>query len=166
MRRLDLVADCSRCDALCCIWTTFEASDDFAFSKPAGVACRYLACDRSCAIHDELAVRGLAGCAAYDCHGAGPRATRLFAGADLTDRERHEVFLVLREIHELLWLLHGAASLCPASHPDLRAELARAACALDAVASGSQAVLVALDLRPYRTAARSLLRRVRAALGG
>ena len=110
MPRLSLAADCGNCAALCCTWLAFDASEDFAFSKPAGVPCRHLRRDR-CAIHDDLAGRGLRGCALYDCHGAGPRATRMFAAAPLTDRERHDAFAILRELHELLWLLDGASAL-------------------------------------------------------
>ena len=80
MTRPDLVADCPRCAALCCVWSAFDASDDFAFSKPAGVACRNLRRDHRCAIHRELIGRGLRGCAAYDCHGAGQRATLSLVG--------------------------------------------------------------------------------------
>jgi hypothetical protein len=164
MTRPDIVADCTRCAALCCVWSAFDASDDFAFSKPAGVACRHLRRDHRCAIHDHLAGRGLRGCAAYDCHGAGPRATRLFAAARLTDRQRHEVFLALRDVHELLWLLAGAAALCPASHAELAAALAGAIAALDAIAGGQAAAILDADLRPHRAAARRLLHRLRAAL--
>jgi hypothetical protein len=165
MTRPDLVADCTRCAALCCVWSAFDASDDFAFSKPAGVACRHLRCDHRCAIHDQLVGRGLRGCAAYDCHGAGPRATRLFAAARLTDRQRHEAFLVLRDAHELLWLLDGAAALCPASQPELAAALAGAIEALDALAGGPAAAVLDADLAPHRVATRQLLHGLRIALG-
>jgi hypothetical protein len=164
MTRPDLVADCTRCAALCCVWSAFDASDDFAFSKPAGVACRHLRRDR-CAIHDQLVGRGLRGCAAYDCHGAGPRATRLFAASRLTDRQRHEAFLVLRDAHELLWLLDGAAALCPASQPELATALARATEALDALAAGPAAAVLDADLAPHRAATHQLLHRLRMALG-
>ena len=137
MRPIDLVADCGRCAALCCVWTAFDASAAFAFDKPAGVACRHLGRDHRCAVHGELAARGLGGCAAYDCHGAGPRATRLFAAALLAPAQRYEVFLVLRDAHELLWLLAGAAAACPPAHAELRAELGAAADALDVLARGS-----------------------------
>lgn len=165
MTRPDLVADCTRCAALCCVWSAFDASDDFAFSKPAGVACRNLRRDHRCAIHDQLVGRGLRGCAAYDCHGAGPRATRLFAATRLTDRQRHEAFLVLRDAHELLWLLTGAAALCPASQPELAAALARAIEALDALAGGPAAAVLEADLAPHRAATGQLLHRLRIALG-
>lgn len=166
MTRPDLVADCTRCAALCCVWSAFEASDDFAFSKPAGVTCRHLQRDHHCAIHDQLAGRGLRGCAAYDCHGAGPRATHLFAATRLTDRQRHDAFLVVRDVHELLWLLAGAAALCPGSQPDLAAELARAIAALDALAGGPAAAILEAELAPHRAATRQLLHRLRIALAG
>jgi hypothetical protein len=165
MTRPDLVADCGRCAALCCVWTAFDASDDFAFTKPAGVACHHLRRDHRCAIHGQLAGRGLRGCAAYDCHGAGPRATRLLDGAArLTDRQRDDVFRILRDVHELLWRLDGAAALCPASHGELAGELARAIEALDEIAGGSVAAILAADLGPHHAAALALGRRLRAAL--
>lgn len=110
MSRLDLVADCDRCDALCCTHLAFDASPAFAFSKPAGVPCPNLRANR-CSIHSRLAARGFAGCAAYDCRGAGQRATELFARTTLTDTEKHDVFAVLRELHELMWILDTVGDL-------------------------------------------------------
>ena len=165
MRRPDLVADCSHCAALCCVWSAFDASEDFAFSKPAGVVCQHLRQDFGCAVHDELVPRGLRGCAAYDCHGAGQRATRLFASTLLVNRQRHAVFLILRDIHELLWLLAGAAALCPASSAALRADLGRAIDALDALAGSSPRTLLAAELAPHRAATRALLGQLRDTLG-
>ena len=159
MPTLDLVAHCGNCAALCCVWTAFDASEDFAFTKPVGVACRYLSRGCRCIVHDELAARGLRGCAAYDCHGAGPRATRLFASAALTSRERHDVFLALREMHELAWVLGGALELCDAG--SLRDDLIAALAELEASESPTQ--ILAVDLAARRAAARALLRRVRAA---
>lgn len=164
MRRADLVADCARCDALCCTATSFDISEDFALAKPAGVACVHLRQDARCAIHGELAARGFAGCAIYDCHGAGPRVTRAFAGRRGAERERDAAFLVVRVVHELLWLLTEAARLCPASSSELRAELAAEIAVLDAFADGAGCDDAALSRHERR--ARALLRRVGAALGG
>jgi hypothetical protein len=168
MRRPDLVPDCGSCDAICCVATTFDASDDFAFDKPAGVACRHLGRDHRCTIHDDLAGRGFLGCAAFDCFGAGPRMTRAFphaAGED-PERRRNEAFLVLRAVHELLWLLTEAAKLCPRRESDLWLDLCREIEALDAIASGPMTALSELDVRPRDRAARALLRRLGHALGG
>ncbi len=166
MRRSDLVPDCERCAALCCVATSFEASDDFAFHKAAGVRCRYLRRDFRCAIHDELVARGCSGCAVYDCYGAGQRATRAFAGTLGTERQRNAAFLLLREVHELLWLLTEAAKICPSSHDDVGVQLALEIAALDAIARRPAPILLEVDLRPHRDAARALLRRVGGALGG
>jgi hypothetical protein len=166
MRRPDLNPDCANCAAICCVATSFEASDDFAFDKPAGVACTHLLRDRRCAIHDQLAVRGCSGCAVYDCYGAGPRATRMLADAQLGDREHQAVFLALRDVHELLWLLTEAAELCPSSQGELAAQLALEIAALDALAQGSVRALLAADLHRRSLASRALLRRVGDALGG
>jgi hypothetical protein len=117
-----------------------------------------LAADCRCAVHDELVPRGLGGCAAYDCHGAGPRATRLFAIRPLTRRQRHEVFLVLAEIHEILWVLTGAADLCAPLRPALEA----AAAALEALAAAPARTLLAADLQPHRDITHRLLAEVRA----
>jgi hypothetical protein len=165
MRRPDLVPDCGSCAALCCVATSFEASDDFAFDKAAGVGCRYLMRNCRCAIHDELVVRGFPGCAVYDCYGAGQRATRAFAGTHDAE-QRNEAFLVLRVVHELLWLLTEAAKLCPPSPDDLGVHLALEIEALDAIARGPAPTLLEIDLRPHRDATRALLRRVGDALGG
>jgi hypothetical protein len=165
MRRPDLLPDCGRCAAICCVATTFDASEDFALDKPAGVACENLTGCR-CAIHDELVGRGFRGCAAYDCYGAGPRITRAFADAPGTARRRDAAFLVLRSLHELLWLLTEAAKLCPPSHGELGAELVAQIDAIDAIASGPMQSLPAADLPRHDRASRALLRRVGTALGG
>jgi hypothetical protein len=159
MRRLDLVADCGSCAAICCIATSFEQSEDFAFDKPAGDACAYVTADCRCAIHAELAERGMRGCAVYDCHGAGPHVTRRHAPAD-----RDAAFLVLRVVHELLWLVTQAQALSPTA--ELRAELATEAATLDRLRALPIAALRDLDLAAHDRRARGLLRRVGAALGG
>ena len=164
MRRPDLVADCASCAAICCIATSFDASEDFAFAKPAGVACANLTRDCRCAIHDELAVHGFAGCAVYDCHGAGPRVTRAFAGVADRGQPRDAAFRILRVVHELLWLLTEAVKLGPPG--ELAAQLAAEIAGLDAIAGGPIHALVDVDLRAVDAAARALLRRVGTALGG
>lgn len=166
MSRSDLVADCTRCAAVCCVATSFDASDDFAFAKAAGERCHHLRRDGRCAIHHELAARGCAGCAVYDCHGAGPRVTRAFAGIPDAASARDHAFLVVRVIHELLWFLTEAAARCPPTHVDLGAELAREIAALDTLAASPAATLHELDLRPHHDVSRALLRRVGEALGG
>ena len=124
MRRPDLVSDCASCAGLCCIATSFEASEHFGLDKPAGMRCPHLRSDCRCAIHDDLAGQGFPGCAAYECYGAGPRITRAFAGQADSEARNH-AFLSLKVVHELLWFLTEAAKLCPPERADVRAELER-----------------------------------------
>jgi hypothetical protein len=111
-----LRADCSRCSGLCCVLLPFARSADFAFDKPAGTPCLHLRADFRCRIHDTLRADGFAGCVAYDCFGAGQRATEV-ADGDPT------VFATLRVLHELLWYL--AEAVARASSTALRAAYER-----------------------------------------
>jgi hypothetical protein len=161
MPRADLVSDCGNCAALCCVATSFEASDDFACDKAAGVACVHLQAHARCAIHAQRIERGFAGCTVYECYGAGPRITRAFPGAAPID-----TFVQLRAVHELLWLVTEAAKVCPARERTLRAELDRAGHAVDCIASGPLERLCDLDLHALQLETHVLLRRVGRALGG
>lgn len=165
MRRADLVPDCGSCAAVCCVAPSFEASDDFAFDKPAGIRCPNLTRDDHCRVYAERAARGCSGCVGYDCYGAGQRVTRAFAAAPHAQLERNEAFLILRVLHELLWLLTEAAKRCPPSHPALAADLAREIDALDRLAHAVPGLL-AFDPQPHRELTHALLRRVGSALGG
>lgn len=101
--------DCARCAALCCVAPAFDAEQGFGYDKPASEPCRHLQSDNRCAIHPALVAQGFAGCASFDCFGAGQRATALFEGADwrisatLASR-MFETYGRLRTLHELLAL--------------------------------------------------------------
>ena len=166
MRRLDLIPDCGSCAALCCVAPSFEASEDFALDKPAGVACPYVTRDCRCSIHSERIERGFPGCTVYDCFGAGQRTTRAFASRPSAERERNAAFLRLRVVHELLWMLTEAAKLCPPGSKGVRAELEIEIHALDSLAQASPEALLAIDLEAWRTIAAATLRRLGEALGG
>jgi len=120
--RADLRADCARCFAICCVAPAFARSSDFAVDKPAGVPCPNLADDHRCSIHDRLRPEGFAGCAAYDCFGAGQRlAQETFGGRDWRTHRDVAVPMmaalpILRGLHELLWYVDEALAL-PSSAP-------------------------------------------------
>lgn len=152
---MDLVADCGACAALCCELLAFDAGEAFGFDKPAGVRCLHVLPSNRCAIHACLAGAGFAGCAAYDCRGAGPRATRLFAREVLDDRQRERVFAVLRELHDLLWLLDRAVGRCRPG--ELRRAIADEIAVIDAAARGSAESLLSVDVSARRVRARELL---------
>lgn len=102
MPTIKLTADCASCAALCCVVYPLDAGEEFGHSKPAGAPCRHL-CGARCSIHAQLVERGYSGCAAYDCFGAGQRATQSFADSLPGNEElRARVFLKLREVHALL----------------------------------------------------------------
>lgn len=109
-------SDCERCAALCCVVLAFDRSELFACDKPALVPCSRLRGYR-CAIHTELEPRGFAGCAAYDCYGAGPRVVReVFGGRSWREdaslvQPMAAAFSPMREIQELGLLLELARDL-------------------------------------------------------
>lgn len=97
-----LYADCTRCIGLCCVLLAFDRGPMFAFDKPAGEPCVHLKPDESCAIHHRLEPEGCAGCARYDCLGAGQAVTAMFAGRSWRDgaatvREMYDAFVRVRE---------------------------------------------------------------------
>jgi hypothetical protein len=162
--RHDLRADCSRCFALCCVAPAFARSADFAIDKPAGVPCLHLAGDHRCRIHDRLHESGFAGCAAYDCFGAGQRvAQETFGGRDWREHQELAASMmaalpVMRGLHELLWYLLEAADR-PESR-GVRPQLERAVAHVEEAAGARPASLVACDLDALRAEAAPLLREV------
>ncbi|MGX6605855.1 pentapeptide repeat-containing protein [Micromonosporaceae bacterium Da 78-11] len=174
MAELELKADCTRCAGLCCVAPAFAKSSDFAIDKPAGRACPNLADDFRCGIHEQLDQRGFPGCIVFDCFGAGQRITQeTFDGRDW--RAAPEIagpmfalLPIVRQLHELMWLLTEALKLDEARrvHPLLRDALAET----DRLAAGTPDELRALDLDAYRMKVNPLLQRVselaRAGVGG
>jgi hypothetical protein len=134
-----LEADCASCAGLCCVVPAFAKSSDFAINKPAGKACPHLGGDFRCGIHERLGENGFRGCIVFDCFGAGQRITQENPGASLT---------VVRQLHELMWLLTEALKLDEAQrvHPKLREALAET----DRLAGGTPADLEKLDVDAQR----------------
>jgi len=72
-------ADCEKCFGLCCTALSFERSEQFGHDKLAGQPCQYLQADFRCRIHAKRDALGYGGCEAFDCLGAGQRASAAFA---------------------------------------------------------------------------------------
>ncbi|WSL77280.1 pentapeptide repeat-containing protein [Kitasatospora sp. NBC_01266] len=165
-----LTGDCANCFGLCCVALPFTASADFAITKDAGKPCRNLDTEFRCGIHTRLRQQGFGGCTVYDCFGAGQQVSQVTYGgtswrqAPQTAREMFEVFPVVRQLHELLRYLGEALRLAPTA--DLRALLAET----EALAAGTPAELLALDVAAHRGRVNTLLletsERVRAAVPG
>jgi hypothetical protein len=127
--RISLTADCKRCAALCCVALAFDHCLGFGFDKAAGVACPNLTEKSRCAVYERRASLGLAGCAEYDCWGAGQRVTALFEGQSWRDsddaaRRVFDAFRALRRVHELIELLRATETLTlPPDREEVRSRL-------------------------------------------
>ena len=158
-----LRADCAQCAALCCVGLAFDRSELFAFDKAAGAACPHLAAKHRCAIHADLRDSGFAGCAGYDCLGAGQHVVQhLFGGRSWRDdpalmQPMFEAFRAMRTVHELLLLLRAAERLplTPLQALDLRdmqnALLPPAGWSIESVAMFERGTLRADALAVLRT---------------
>ncbi|WP_137153261.1 hypothetical protein [Devosia sp. FKR38] len=116
MSQDDLQADCSRCVGLCCVALSFDRSDRFGHDKIAGEPCYHLRSDFGCKIHARREELGYEGCIAFDCLGAGQRATALFAERDWRgDRsvalQLYARFSLLTKLQEMRQALLTAADL-------------------------------------------------------
>lgn len=113
----NLKIDCQKCFGFCCVALYFSASEGFPNNKDAGKPCINLKNDFSCAIHKDLRRNGLKGCTAYDCFGAGQKVAQVtYGGQDWTQvpessKQMFEVFLVMRQLHEMLWYLTEAINI-------------------------------------------------------
>jgi uncharacterized protein YjbI with pentapeptide repeats len=113
----NLSVDCGKCFGLCCIALYFSASEGFPTNKDAGKPCINLQSDFRCSVHRDLRKKGLKGCTAYDCFGAGQKISQVtYGGQDWRQhpelsKEMFDVFLIMRQLHEMLWYLTGALSL-------------------------------------------------------
>lgn len=131
--RFDLRADCGKCCGLCCVALYFSASEGFPDDKEAGIPCPNLQTDFHCKIYPSLIQQGLKGCVAFDCFGAGQKVSQLsFSGESWHNHpesaeQMFQAFLVMRQLHEMLWYLTDAREAEPARsiQPELRAMLDR-----------------------------------------
>jgi hypothetical protein len=110
----DFSAKCENCFALCCSALAFERGPDFAHDKAAGQPCHHLASDFRCTIHARREELGYDGCEAFDCLGAGQRASAIFATENWrrdpsVARRLYASFSVLLRIQEMRRALSDAA---------------------------------------------------------
>lgn len=141
----ELRADCTRCCGLCCVAPAFDASQGFAYDKPAHRPCRHLDAKDRCSIHAAREPHGFIGCAGFDCFGAGQWVTREVLGgrswrASSLDRTAaFEAFRRFRLLHEMLAAI-ALARTCVAGDPAKLAALCRRvedACCEEQRAAGS-----------------------------
>lgn len=110
----ELNIECEKCFGLCCIALYFSASEGFPTNKDAGKPCINLQTDFRCSVHKELRNKGLKGCTSYDCFGAGQKVSQVtYRGHSWLENKEYanlmfEVFLIMRQLHEMLWYLTQA----------------------------------------------------------
>jgi hypothetical protein len=109
-------AECDKCFGLCCTALSFERSSQFGHDKLGGQPCQYLAADFRCTIHERREDLGYGGCEAFDCLGAGQRASAAFAttnwrGDSGTARRLYARFSQLLLLQEMRQALETARTL-------------------------------------------------------
>ncbi|MBN7772797.1 pentapeptide repeat-containing protein [Clostridium aminobutyricum] len=113
----NLRADCKNCFGMCCVALYFSTSEGFPIDKEPGTPCPNLQSNFTCGVHSHLRERGLKGCDAFDCFGAGPKIAQItFKGANWREKpeaanKMYESFLIMRQLQEVLWYLNQAANI-------------------------------------------------------
>ncbi|WP_195266255.1 pentapeptide repeat-containing protein [Clostridium sp. 1001275B_160808_H3] len=117
MNYKELQPECEKCFGLCCVALYFSSMDGFPVNKDAGKPCINLAGNFKCKVHENLNKKGLKGCIAYDCIGAGQKVAQVtYSGHDWKEKpesskEMFDVFIIMKQLHEMLWYLNEAVRL-------------------------------------------------------
>jgi len=157
----ELRGDCEKCFGLCCIALYFSASEGFPIDKDAGKPCINLQFDFNCSVHKNLRKQGLKGCTAYDCFGAGQKVAQVtYGGHDWRQipesaKQMFEVFLIMRQLHEMLWYLTQALTLEPAC--PIKAELSLMLNETQCITRLSTDSLIGLDVTTHQDKVNELL---------
>ncbi len=160
-----LRADCSRCEALCCVAFAFDRSQGFPVDKPNGEPCAHLKCDQRCGIYEQRGDEGYGPCIGYDCFGAGQRVVQdLFSGQSWRDAaellpDMVAAFVILARIHELRAMLIRAGTLPLTSEERERVTAFDAE--LDPPEGWSQLDLAAFDIEDADSRTRTFLASLR-----
>ncbi|MPW26811.1 pentapeptide repeat-containing protein [Alkalibaculum sp. M08DMB] len=113
----DLKIDCGNCFSFCCVALYFSKVDGFPKDKSSGEPCVNLNSDFTCKAHKDLRKKGLKGCTSYDCFGAGQKVAKItYNGINWSKSpelagEMFNVFLLMTQLHEMLWYLSMVYSL-------------------------------------------------------
>lgn len=159
--RTSLRSKCQNCFGFCCAALYFSASEGFPQDKEAGQPCNNLQPDFRCKVYPSLHELGLKGCMGYDCFGAGQKVAQVSYGRrdwhqyPDTAQQMFAVFLIMKELHELLWYLQEALTIEAARtiHEQLRSMLEET----ERLTCLSPEELITLDLTVYRAAAAELI---------
>jgi uncharacterized protein YjbI with pentapeptide repeats len=154
-------ADCSKCFGLCCTALYFSANDGFPVDKEAGKPCINLQEDFKCKVHKNLKKKGLKGCIAYDCLGAGQKvAQATFQGQDWrknqeASKQMFDIFIIMKQLYEMLWYLNEALLL--QDDNKLKEELISKIKEIENLTEDTKEAITKLDLVPVRMGVNKLL---------
>ena len=156
-----LRVDCEKCFGFCCVALYFSASEGFPNNKEAGKPCVNLQSDFKCYVHKNLRNQGLKGWTAYDCFGAGEKVAQVtYNGCDWrkepkSANQMFDVFLIMRQLHEMLWYLNQAVSLKENTsiHNDIRSMIEET----EKLTYLSPESLIALNIQSHQDKVNALL---------
>lgn len=157
-----LKIDCEKCFGFCCVALYFSKTEGFPNDKKAGTPCVNLKADFTCSDHKNLRKKGLKGCTAYDCFGAGQKvAQSTFNGKNWREfkelqNQMFEVFLVMRQLHEMLWYLGDALTFV--SNKNMKDQLSIRIQEIDQLTKLDAHSIMSIDIEKYRTKVNSILR--------
>ncbi len=165
-----LTIDCAHCSGLCCIALYFAKTEGFPADKPSGKPCQNLRPDFRCAIHTKLIPSNMKGCLAYDCFGAGQKVTQdIYQGknwqtAPEIAKQMFAVFLIVFQLHQMLWYLVEAATINSeeGSASDIEALIFENA----KMTQLSPDEILALDIEKYRSKVNEILKEISARFAG
>jgi uncharacterized protein YjbI with pentapeptide repeats len=161
LNRSNLQIDCEKCFGFCCVALYFSASEGFPLDKEAGKPCVNLQSDFRCSVHKSLKDLGLKGCTSYDCFGAGQKVAMVTYGghdwrqSSKSANQMYEVFLIMRQIHEMLWYLAEAFELQPPGRT--QGQIKMIINETEHLTLLSPEALVKLDLEAHRVAVNALI---------
>jgi len=155
-----LQADCDKCFGLCCTALYFSANEGFPVNKDAGKPCINLQDDFHCSVHKNLKKKGLKGCIAYDCLGAGQKVAKSYDGRDWKQNpdsanQMFDVFIIMKQLYEMLWYLKEAFLL--QDEKDAKDKLSIKINEIEKLTDLNPDSLAKLDLVPVRMGVNPLL---------
>lgn len=159
-----LKIDCEKCSGLCCVALYCMKTDGFPADKEAGKPCKQLRSDFRCAIHSQLASKNMRGCLAYDCFGAGQKTTEIYnlSGTWKTNPEQaneiFEVFMMVLQLHQMLWYLVEAFSLSSDEH--IKSVIDALIFENEQMTQQSPDSILQLDIEEYRLKVNEVLKQI------
>ncbi len=160
----ELKIDCSKCSGLCCTALFFSKLDGFPEDKMAGIPCFNLQTDFRCKIHAELTKEKMRGCLSYDCFGAGQKVTQTIYNnmnwhtVPEKAQEIFDVFLIVFQLHQILYFLHEAKTIIPAR--ELRNEIYNLIEENRHICNASPQDILTTDIDEYRNRVNECLRKI------